>query len=87
MTFFVTQDGQSVPASEAAQNYQKLSKAQLGSFIDLEVSVSILGIPPLNMWKMLSSFEWTAKNEKKFQCAVVKTSRLKHVSNIKPIFE
>ena len=48
MTFFVTQEGQNVPASEAAQNYQKLSKAQLGSFIDLEVSVSILGIPRLN---------------------------------------
>lgn len=47
MTFFITQDGQRVPAPEAAQNYQKLSKAQLGSFINLEVSVSILEIPPV----------------------------------------
>ena len=45
MTFFITQDGQRVPAPEAAQNYQKLSKAQLGSLINLEVSVSFLEIP------------------------------------------
>lgn len=47
MTYFITKDGQRVPASEAAQNYQKLSKAQLGSFVKLEVSVSILEIPPV----------------------------------------
>ena len=47
MTFFITQDGQRVPAPEAAQNYQKLSKAQLGSLINLEVSVSVLEIPPV----------------------------------------
>ena len=44
MTFFITKDGQRVQASEAAQNYQKLSKAQLGSLVKLEVSVLILEI-------------------------------------------
>ena len=38
VTFFVTQDGRQVPATEAAQNYQKLSKAELGSLIKLDVS-------------------------------------------------
>ena len=45
MTYFITKDGQRLPASEAAQNYQKLSKAQLGSFVNLEVSMPILEIP------------------------------------------
>ena len=47
MTFFVTEDGRRVPAAEAAQNYQKLSKAELGTFVDLEVSVSVLKMLPV----------------------------------------
>ncbi|KAL9955884.1 hypothetical protein ACROYT_G037281 [Oculina patagonica] len=48
VTFFITKDGQRVPASDAVQNYQKLSKAQLGSLVKLDV-VSMpqpLVVPP-----------------------------------------
>lgn len=41
VTFFITKDGQRVPASDAAQNYEKLSKAQLGSLVKLDVSVVV----------------------------------------------
>ena len=37
-TFFVSQDDRKVPASEAVQAYQRLTKAELGNFINFEVS-------------------------------------------------
>lgn len=38
VTFFVSQDDRKVPAFEAVQAYQRLTKAELGNFINFEVS-------------------------------------------------
>lgn len=59
VTYFITKDGQRLPASEAAQNYQKLSKAQLGSFVNLEVVSSpeplvVPTTPPLPAYVLAS---------------------------------
>lgn len=42
VTFFVSQDDRKVPASEAVQAYQRLTKAELGNFINFEVSLKTL---------------------------------------------
>ena len=45
VAFFITKDDQRLSGFDAAQNYQKFSKAQLGNWIKYDVSVAGLGQP------------------------------------------
>lgn len=72
VTFFITKDGQRVPAPEAAENYQKLSKAQLGRLIVFDVSVTVLEILPLICGKCFLLLDRLQKWEIDLTCCCLK---------------